>query len=338
MLRRTLAVMFTLCPALAAAQSASETKAAADALFDEGKRLLAAGDLDHACPKFEASLQLLDQLGVRLNLADCHERQGRTATAWAEFREAASQADKRGDARASYARQRTDALGTRLVKLQITVPAGSQLPGLSVRRDGAPVPSATFDSPLPVNPGSYTLEASAPGYQPWSRRVELKQPGEVVTVEIPRLNATRVEPSRAIGAKPPAPAGKPQRSEQPDEPLALADDGARHRRHVLGIGVGAGGVAALAAGVVLGLEARSKWNSAGAHCNADHVCDPTGVSINHDAHVLGNAGTVVGGVGLAALVAGAVVYVTAPAARPIVEHARLDVDRTGVRVGVAARF
>lgn len=337
MLRRALVVMFSLCPALAAAQSASEAKAAADALFDEGKRLLAAGDLDHACPKFEASLQLLDQLGVRLNLADCHERQGRTATAWAEFREAASQADKRGDARAGYARQRTDALAPRLSKLQVTVPAASQLPGLAVRRDGAPVPSAMFDSALPVNPGSYTLEASAPGYQPWSKRVEIKQPGEVVTVEIPRLNATRVAPPKVVEPRPAA--GNPGRDKPDDQPPALADDGARHRRHVLGIGVGAGGVAALAAGVVLGLEARSKWNSVGAHCNADHMCDPIGASINHDARLLGNIGTAVGGVGVAAMVAGAVLYVTAPAARPVLEHARLDVDVDGgLRVGVAARF
>jgi len=178
MVRHALVAILSLCPALAAAQNA-DNKAAADALFDEGKRLLAAGDVDHACPKLEASLQLLDQLGVRLNLADCHERQGRTATAWAEFRAAASQADKRGDARATYARQRTDALAPRLVKLQISVPAANQLPGLTVKRDGAAVPSEAFDTPLPVNPGGYTIDASAPGHQAWSTRAEPKKPGEV---------------------------------------------------------------------------------------------------------------------------------------------------------------
>ena len=86
MVRHALVAILWLCPALAAAQDASNPKVAADALFGEGKRLLAEGDVDHACAKFEASLQLLDQLCVLLNLADCHERQGRTATAWAEFR------------------------------------------------------------------------------------------------------------------------------------------------------------------------------------------------------------------------------------------------------------
>src|SRR5262249_50676254 len=117
MVRHTLIATLWLLPALAAAQNTSDIKAAANALFDEGKRLLEAGDVEQACPKFEASLRLVDRLGVRLNLADCHERQGLTATAWAEFREAASWADGNGDARGAYAHQRTSTLALRLVKL-----------------------------------------------------------------------------------------------------------------------------------------------------------------------------------------------------------------------------
>lgn len=71
----------------------------------------------------------------------------------------------------------------------------------------------------------------------------------------------------------------------------------------------------------------------------DHVCDEMGVSINHDARLFGNAGTIVGGVGLAALIAGAVLYVTAPATRPVIEHAHLEADKnTGVRIGFEGQF
>ena len=332
MARHALVAVLWLCPALAVAQSASDTKAAANSLFDEAKRVLAAGDLDHACPKFAASLQLVEQLGVRLNLADCYERQGHTASAWAEFREAASQADKRGDARAAYAKQRADALAPRLVKLQISVPAPSRVPGLAVRRDGAAVPSDAFDSPLPVNPGSITIEAAAPGYQPWSSHVDATRVGEIVTVEVPPLVAVpaKIEPPVA-----------PRVAAQPivREPDAPVERTARSRRHLIGIGVGAAGVAALGVGVGLGLEARSKWGSVGTHCNAAHVCDARGASINRDARSLGNTGTIVGGVGLAALVAGTVIYVTAPAARSIVEHAYLDVGRgSSAQLGFAGQF
>lgn len=336
MVRHALVAILWLYPALAVAQRASDTKAAADALFDEGKRLAAAGDLDHACPKFEASLQLLDQLGVRVNLADCHARQGRTATAWAEFREAASQFDKRGGARVVYARKRIKDLEPRLVKLQVSVPPTNQLPGLVVRRDGIPVPSEAFDSPLPVDPRDYTIDASAPGHLAWSTHIEAKKSGEVVTIEIPRLDPAppKVEPLKPVAPNDIAPGVKRDRDE-----AANVDHNVQHRRHLLGVGVGAVGAVGVGVGIALGLEARRKWSSVGMHCDADHICDAMGVSINHDARLLGNVGTVVGGVGLAALLAGTVLYVTAPATRPIIEHARLDVDENSrVRIGFEGRF
>lgn len=300
-----------LCPVPAAAQNASDTKAAANALFDEGKRLMAAGDVDHACAKFEASMQLVDQLGVRLNLADCHERQGRTATAWAEFSEAASQAGKRGDPRAAYAHQRAEALAPRLTRLVISVAPANRPPGLVVRRDNVAVPSEAFGTPLPVDPGSHTITASATGDQTWSTRIESRMPGELVTVQVPRLIAMR-------------------RIEEPSP---------RSGRRLLGLGVGAGGIGLIGAAVALGLEARSKWASVGAHCDASHLCDAEGVSINHRARLYGNAGTVAGGLGLAALIAGTVLYVTAPAARPVIEHARVEVGAdASVQIGFAGRY
>jgi hypothetical protein len=300
-----------LCPVPAAAQNASDTKAAANALFDEGKRLIATGDIDHACAKFEASMQLVDQLGVRLNLADCHERQGRTATAWAEFSEAASQAGKRGDPRAAYARQRAEALEPRLTKLMISVPAANRRPALVVRRDNVVVPSEAFGTPLPVDPGSHTISASATGDQTWSTRIDSKLPGEVITVEVPRLIAMR-------------------RIEQPDP---------QRQRHLLGVGVAAGGIGLVGAAVALGLEARSTWASVGAHCDATHLCDAEGVSINRRARLFGNAGTIAGGLGLAAMIAGTVLYVTAPAARSVLEHARVEVHPdSSVLIGFGGRY
>jgi hypothetical protein len=300
-----------LCPVPAAAQNTSDTKAAANALFDEGKRLMAAGDVDHACAKFEASMQLVDQLGVRLNLADCHERQGRTATAWAEFSEAASQAGKRDDVRAAYARQRADALEPRLTKLVISVAPANRLPGLVVRRDNVVVPGEAFGTPLPVDPGNHTITASATGAQPWSTRIDSKMPGELVAVRVPRLIAIR-------------------RSEEPSAPSG---------RRVLGLGVGAGGIGLVGAAVALGLEARSKWASVGTHCDASRLCDAEGVSINHRARLYGNAATIAGGAGLAALIVGTVLYVTAPAARPVIEHARVEVrPDASVLIGIAGRY
>src|SRR5947207_13365705 len=148
MLRNLLVVV--VLASVASAQPSAETKAAADAVFDEGKKLVAAGDFEHGCQKFEASLRLFDQLGTRLNLGDCYEKAGRTASAWAEFRETASVAEKRGDNRASYARSRADALAPKLTRLSVTVK--TRVPGLIVRRDGNPISPELFDTAVPVDP------------------------------------------------------------------------------------------------------------------------------------------------------------------------------------------
>src|SRR5690348_15501816 len=71
-------------------------KATAEALFSEGRRLMASGDYAAACEKFAASQKHDPGLGTSLNLADCYEKSGRTASAWAEFRDAASAAHRVG--------------------------------------------------------------------------------------------------------------------------------------------------------------------------------------------------------------------------------------------------
>ena len=63
------------------AQSGSN-KAAAEALFSEGRSLASAGKCDEAIPKFQASQKLDPGIGTLLNLADCYEKVGRTASAW----------------------------------------------------------------------------------------------------------------------------------------------------------------------------------------------------------------------------------------------------------------
>ena len=59
--------------------------AAAEALFQEGRALLDQGNVDAACDKFESSQASEASSGTLLNLADCRLKQGRTATAWAQF-------------------------------------------------------------------------------------------------------------------------------------------------------------------------------------------------------------------------------------------------------------
>src|SRR4051794_1429422 len=135
------------------AQTAAD-KAAADTLFSEGKRLIAAGDVETACAKFEASLTRLPQLGAQVALASCYEKLGKTASAWGAFRAAASAASKAHDEqRQRFADEHAAALEPNLSRLVIKTEPGYRIDRLEVKRDGIALTIAELDSPVPVDPG-----------------------------------------------------------------------------------------------------------------------------------------------------------------------------------------
>src|SRR5262245_38817852 len=132
---RAVMVSVAVATVAAAASARADDKAFAEATFQDGRKLLKEGKVAQACAKFEASYHADEALGTLLNLADCHERLGRTATAWAEFREAQDIAHLRGDTREDAARKRADGLEPRLDRMRINPPT-VDIPGLVVKRDG----------------------------------------------------------------------------------------------------------------------------------------------------------------------------------------------------------
>jgi tetratricopeptide (TPR) repeat protein len=107
-----------------------DNRSAALALFEQGRELAAEGNHAAACDKFGAAAKLAHSAGTLLNLGDCYERTGRTASAWAAFRDAAGAAQRTGrDAEESEARRRQDALQPMLSHLRIDVPDALRIAG-----------------------------------------------------------------------------------------------------------------------------------------------------------------------------------------------------------------
>src|SRR3954465_13259291 len=94
--------------------------ALAESLFREGKRLSADKKFAEACPKFAESYRLDPGLGTLLNLATCHEAEGKPASAWAEFSDASAQARREGDSdRGQLAEEHMKALETKLAHISV---------------------------------------------------------------------------------------------------------------------------------------------------------------------------------------------------------------------------
>jgi tetratricopeptide (TPR) repeat protein len=180
-----LALALALAPGASLAQvGATQQQALAEALFEEGKRLMVAERYDEACPRLAESQQAEPAGGTVLLLAVCLERQGKLASAWASFSEALVVARRdRNAQRTSVARQHLAALSPRLTRLVVRVSTElSTLPGLVVLRDGVPLPAASWDTALPVDAGAHVIEARSPGQEPVRVEVEARGEGAVVTV------------------------------------------------------------------------------------------------------------------------------------------------------------
>lgn len=226
-LARIVAAAIALAPLCARADPTPAESALATALFQEGRALLLAGKIDEACAKLAESQRLHAGAGTLLNLATCHEKQGRLATAWSEFSESVGFAlrDHRDD-RERTARARMAAIEPKLPHVVVLVPDDARVEGLTITLDGVTLAPAAWGGKLPVDPGEHALAASAPGHVGWSTKVTAKE-GEVSAAAVPTLEVEAPAPPPAPPPSiepPPAPPAPPPLAitAQPTAPRAEA--------------------------------------------------------------------------------------------------------------------
>jgi len=268
------------------------------ALFDEGMQLFEQKRYVEACSKFEASLARLPGIGTRGKLAECYEKIGRTASAWALYREVATLAGRAGEkTREIVATERASALEPNLAHVTITLPPGLDAASLVVKRNGQTVGESEFGSAVPVDPGDVRVEASAPQRKSWSKRIRVSD-GNAVRVEVPALET--------------APGGD-NRGASPNATGASSSSGWAWQR-TTGVVVGGAGLAALLAGGYFGLSAKSTYNGAfDSNCqHSDNTCNAAGQSDTESAHHKALASTILVGAGAGLVATGAILFFTAP--------------------------
>lgn len=267
----------------ASPDAAADNVAKADALFSEGKALLAT-DLHQACAKFEESLTYNSQaIGTLMNVALCDEKLGRIASALAKFTEARDRAKEQElEAHFDAAEQHIAALAPRLPHLIVTF-ATPPVPGTKIVIHDRVIPQAALAN-LPIDPGEHVVVVSAPGYLPHQTTVTVAE-AERRQVTIPAL-------ARSVTVN--------------------------SSQRTIGKITAATGIAAVGTGIALIVIARGRYDAqfTSGECrelaSGTLQCDPDGYGATNSALTLGRVGIVIGGVGIAAVAAGTYLWLRGP--------------------------
>jgi hypothetical protein len=299
--------------ALAADESAHDKAVAA---FQEGRRLIEAGNCEAAVPKLRESLVFESSIGARLSIADCVEKT-EPLQAWKLLKEAAALSLMNKDERVAVAESRATALQSRLAVITFKLPAATEQPGFELRVDGELVDRFLYRSGYATTPGKHFIEASAPGRR-FTGSVNVDA-GVQASVDVALQNddcrSANAKAAALVNAHP--------------SPTMEIDPGASRR--ALGLAALGIGIAGIATGVVFGLLTLDKKRGIEKDCGGS-VASCTAVPGSVDAEresakTEAAISTVSFAVGGAAILAGAALYITAPSAVG---------PRTGIRLSPQA--
>jgi hypothetical protein len=315
-----------LSPAIAQAQPSSADRAVAETLFREGRKLMDGQSIPQACRKFEESYRLDATPGTLLNMARCHQLEGKIATAWAEFIEVQAQArrDNRPE-REQIAVEAIKEIEPRLPKILITVPEHVRIPGLKITRNGTELGQAVWGTEVPADPGNVDIVAEAPGYRSWKRSLGIEEQGraEVVIPELERLPPPKTPPGSSAGAGGPGPITIDQGS-----PVSQS----------IGLVLAGAGVISIGVGSYFGVQAINKQSDAEDQCNVvdgERRCDAAAVSLNRDAKDAARVANLTIGLGAAAVIAGSYLYLTGRPSSASGESSSARSNKPALDVGLA---
>jgi hypothetical protein len=308
---------------LLAAGPADAQNAEAEALFNEGDGLETSGKIDQACEAFEASNRIERRAGTMIRLGQCRERQNKIASAWSAYKDALTRVED--PTKRQIAEAKVAALEPELSFLTVLVPDESRVDGLIIKRDGTVLDPFLWNRGAPVDGGRYVISGEAPGHEPWSTTIEVAPTRAKASVEVPRFKELR----KLVATTP----NGDLTHEPPVSPRLFTTT------RKIAVGVAGFGVAALGAGLVLGVDARTKQDRALELCPDPSRCARTAeVQDIHDrARSRALAANIAFGVAGAAVVGAVVLWLTGvpsePAATDLAIGARAGRGAAGIDVG-----
>ena len=306
-----------LCPSIARAAGADD-KAAAQALFDDGRKLMEQGKYAEACPKLESSERLDPGAGTLLNLAACYDKNGQTASAWVTYTDAATASQDRHPDWAARATARAKALFPTLSHLTIDVPNPPD--GLEVKRDGKVLESGSYGTAMPVDPGHHAIDATAPGKLPFHQEVDVGGRAAQSNVTVKLENAPVAVQSHETHVTPIG----------PTEPV-MRDTGRGNGMRIAGLTTMGVGIAGVIVGGVFGGLAIGKKNDAAPMCLPDFSkCTSAGKAIVDDGLTFANVSTVAFIAGGVLAATGLVIFLVAPSSK---ERVAVSIAPNGILVG-----
>jgi len=175
----SIAVPLAIAERPARAQVSDADRNAARDLYNEGWSLQQSGRYADALERYQRSLAVFPAPTTAFRIAQCKAALGKLVEAAEEFR-AIVNAPLPAGSPPAFATAKSDAnvelgkLEPRIPKIQINVqPAGLQ--GLVVQVDNVSMPTALVGVPRPIDPGSHTITASAPGYAQSQAQVDVRE-------------------------------------------------------------------------------------------------------------------------------------------------------------------
>jgi hypothetical protein len=309
----------TLVPRVAAAQATD--RVLAEALFREGRELMEQNKITEACSKFAESYRLDRALGTLINLALCHEKDGKIGTAWAEFTDAAAEAAAEKDDREGFTRRHIATLEQDLPRLRLVVaPATASLASLEIQLDGHTIGNAGWALPLPIDPGDHTLRATAEGKKTFEMKVTVPKGLGLTDANVPALEDA---PKPIVVPPPPPPSNEPAPS---------------HTQRTVGFIVGGVGVTSALVGAAFGFSAISLKGDRDARCNAQGtLCDQEGIDKDGKARDAATVSTIAFIAGGALIAGGAVLVFTAPKKKSLALRT-LKLGFTPTSIGLGGAF